>query len=200
MTQEELPEGAVIDTDKLPAQFPTHCNDAAFWESLGRVVATFGFLEEVLGKAIFSFTAKKTYDGSEINDAFKKWSATLKRALNDPLSGLIKSYEKAVLDHPEAKARIPLEDFKSFITHLREATVCRNVLCHGSWREYPDENGASVPLFTSRDMKQFSKPINCQLLDELQREIALLTCEVINSVTRMGWQFPGSSGPGESII
>ncbi|MCI0466534.1 MAG: hypothetical protein L0Y57_05950, partial [Beijerinckiaceae bacterium] len=42
-----------LDCDKLPAQFPTHLHPPAFWEALGRVVATFGFLEETLGKAIF---------------------------------------------------------------------------------------------------------------------------------------------------
>ena len=33
-----------------------------FWEQLGRTVATYGFLEEVLGKAIFAFTATRNYE------------------------------------------------------------------------------------------------------------------------------------------
>jgi hypothetical protein len=47
----------VVDIKNLPPLFPTHRHSSMFWESLGRTVATFGFLEEVLGKAIFAFSA-----------------------------------------------------------------------------------------------------------------------------------------------
>lgn len=59
VTNESKVKGFVVDIDKLPANFPTHRHDPAFWEALGRTVATFGFLEEVLGKAIFAFTATR---------------------------------------------------------------------------------------------------------------------------------------------
>jgi uncharacterized protein (DUF2336 family) len=49
MTQEKL-MGSVVNLSALPKQFPTHMQEGAFWESLGRAVATFGFLEEVLGR------------------------------------------------------------------------------------------------------------------------------------------------------
>ena len=38
-----------------------------FWETLGRTIATFGFLEEVLGKAIFAFAATTRHQESEID-------------------------------------------------------------------------------------------------------------------------------------
>jgi len=50
--------------------FPTHHQSAEFWESLGRAVATFSFLEEVLGKAIFALTATRKYSEDEIEKAF----------------------------------------------------------------------------------------------------------------------------------
>src|SRR5947209_8488671 len=87
------------DFDKLPVQFPTHLHPAEFWEALGRVVATFGFLEETLGKAIFSFTATLQYPETEIQAAYEKWLPTLQRALSDPLGGLIDSYGKAVREN-----------------------------------------------------------------------------------------------------
>ena len=46
----------VIAVDRLPVDFPTQCHTPAFWEALGRTVATFGSLEEALGKAILAFT------------------------------------------------------------------------------------------------------------------------------------------------
>ena len=58
-------------------QFPTHLHPAEFWEALGRVVATFGFLEETLGKAIFSFTATREYPEEELEPAFAGWRGNL---------------------------------------------------------------------------------------------------------------------------
>jgi len=48
---EEL-KRCVVNRDALPKMYPTHRHEPIFWENLGRVVATFGFLEETLAKAI----------------------------------------------------------------------------------------------------------------------------------------------------
>ena len=106
-----------VDCDKLPAQFPTHLHPAAFWGALGRVVAAFGFLEETLGKAIFSFTATRQYPETEIQAAYEKWLPTLHRALSDPLGGLIDSYGKAVRENPKAT----ISNLEELIDHLRKA-------------------------------------------------------------------------------
>ena len=37
----------IVDMNTLRVHFPTHRHSAAFWESLGRTVATYGFLEEL---------------------------------------------------------------------------------------------------------------------------------------------------------
>jgi hypothetical protein len=52
---------SIIDRDRLPPLFPTHGHSPQFWEQLGRTIATYGFLEEALGKAIFAFTATRRY-------------------------------------------------------------------------------------------------------------------------------------------
>lgn len=75
----------IVDIAGLPPAFPTHLHSEEFWASLGRTVATFGFLEETLGKAIFAFTATREYPADEINEAYEKWLPTLQRALSDPL-------------------------------------------------------------------------------------------------------------------
>ena len=190
----DINKGYRVDLESLPAQFPTHKHDRIFWESLGRVVATFGFLEEVLGKAIFSFTATKPYSASEIEAAFEKWLLKLERALSDPLGKLINEYEKAVREHPKAS----FKDLDDLLLHLRESSRIRNVLCHGSWRA-PNSEGASIPLFIDNKRNVFETPVDCAFLDQVQRHVAELSCAVENSVTCMGWQFPGSSGPGRTI-
>ncbi len=183
-----------VDQNSLPDRYPTHRHDAAFWESLGRAVATFGFLEEILGKAIFSFTATRRYSEAEIQQAYIEWLPKLERALIDPLGNLIDSYAKAVRDNPDTE----IGNLNNLLDDLRNASKIRNILCHGSWM-LPDANGASIPFFMNRQKEIVDSAMDRESIDQLQRHAANLACAVINSVTQMGWQFPGSAGPGKTI-
>jgi hypothetical protein len=186
---------SIIDVDRLPSQFPTHRHSGAFWEQLGRTVATFGFLEDVLGRAIFAFTGTVRYEENEIDEAaLAKWLSTLERALADPLGGLIDAYGKAVRSHPEAI----YENIDELLSSLRDAAQLRNVLCHGSWGS-PDAEGKSIPRYVSNKMLVFDAPVDIAYLKQTQRAVAELACHVIDSVTSMGYQFPGSKGPGTVV-
>jgi hypothetical protein len=88
MEETSKKQGFVVALDSLPPLFPTHLHSPEFWEQLGRTVATFGWLEEVLGKAIFALTGTVPYDEAERQGAFERWLPTLERALTDPLGGL----------------------------------------------------------------------------------------------------------------
>ncbi|MBI1910692.1 MAG: hypothetical protein HYS21_01685 [Deltaproteobacteria bacterium] len=175
----------------LPDLYPTHRHDAMFWEALGRTVATFGFLED---RAIFAFTATKPYREEEIQKACDEWLQKLERALTDQLGGLIDGYGKAVREHPSAT----ISNLDELLEELRKASEIRNVLCHGSWHT-PDVNGASLPFFVNRKKEQFDTAIDVDFLRQVQRHTVDLIREIINSVTHMGWQFPGSGGPGRAI-
>ncbi len=166
-----------------------------FWEILGRTIATFGFLEEVLGKAIFAFTATTRYQESEIDAAFDNWLPTLERALVDPLGNLIDAYGKAARSNSEAT----IENLDELLCELRTASVIRNVLCHGSWQT-PDAGGKSLPLFVNRQKLVWDTSIDIPYLKQTQKAVAELGCAVINTVTQMGWQFPGSRDPGKTIF
>ena len=52
--------------------YPTHKHDPIFWEALGRTIATFGFLEEVLGKAIYAFSKTRRDMQNETEAEYKK--------------------------------------------------------------------------------------------------------------------------------
>jgi len=184
----------IVDFEALPESFPTHSHDPAFWESLGCAVATFGFLEETLAKAIFAFTATTPYSEEEIQQAYEKWLPKLKSTLSDQLWNLTESYGKAVREHPDAT----IENIDELLDDLKKAVKIQNVICHGSWRT-PSEEGASVPFFFNRQKERFETAINVAFLRELQPHVSGLICSVINSVTHMGWRFPGSQGPGEVI-
>lgn len=194
MSDEEQIGRFVVDRRGVPAQYPTHRHEPEFWEALGRCVATFGFLEETLGKAIFSFTATRPYGEEEIEQAYAAWLPKLEHALTDQLGNLINNFAKAVRDHPMAT----ISNLDELLEDVRKASTLRNVICHGSWRT-PDANGASIPFFVNRQKEVFETAIDRRFLLQLQSHAADLVCSVINTVTHMGWQFPGSSGPGKAI-
>ena len=184
----------IINQGKLPDKFPTHLHQSDFWESLGRTIASFGFLEEVLSKAIFAFTATRPYEEHEVEKAYEEWLPKLERVLSDQLGGLINTYGKAIKEHPKAD----YDETKGLLDDLRKASKVRNVLCHGSWRP-PNDAGESLPLFVNRQKEVFDTKVDCAFLDQVQRHATCLACEVINTVTLMGFQFPGSTGPGKVI-
>jgi hypothetical protein len=186
---------SVIDQNKLPPMFPTHRHSPQFWEQLGRTIATYGFLEEVLGKAIFAFTATRKYSTNEIDAAYQTWLPQLERALTDQLWNLAESYGKAAHDNPNTTTK----NVDELVEHIKNATVIRNVLCHGSWRT-PNAQGASVPLFVNRQKQVFDTAIDIRYLVQVQTHVAELACNVMDSVTHMGWQFPGAAGPGTAIM
>ena len=195
MNDEEHINREIIDRTSLPASYPTHRHEPEFWECLGRAVASFGFLEEVLGKAIFAFTATRRYSPDEVEAAYDAWLPKLERALTDQLVNLAEAYGKATRDNPETTT----ENVADLVEDIKAAAVYRNVLCHGSWRT-PDANGASIPLFVNRRKEVFEKPIDVAYLRQIQTHVAELSCSVIDTVTHMGWQFPGGAGSGKQIF
>lgn len=117
-----------IDRDSLPVSFPTHCHPPRFWEQLGRTIATFGFLEEVLGRAIFAFTATREYDAHEIEAAFGAWLPILEKALTDSLCDLADAYAKSVRENQGLR----IQDVEELVVSIKETAAVRNALCHGS--------------------------------------------------------------------
>lgn len=188
------PRRAIVRLQGIPKDFPTHKHRPLFWEWLGRAIATFGFLEETLGKAIFSMTGTKPINEEDVEAEFEKWLPKLERALSDPLGGLIDAYASAVRAHP----RSTITNLDELVEDLRKASVIRNVLCHGSWGA-PDASGFTIPFFVNKRKEVFQGAIDVAYLQQVQRHVTELSVAVINSVTHMGWQFPGSSGPGRQI-
>jgi len=51
----------------------------------------------------------------------------------------------------------------------------------------------------NRHREVFCTPVDIEFLRQTQRGAVELVCHVINSITAMGWQFPGMMGPGAVI-
>lgn len=189
--------GHVVKFDGLPEVYPTHLHQAEFWEWLGRVVGTFGFLENTLARAIFAFSGTREYAEEDVQSAFEAWVPKLEKSLSDTLHPLIRAYEKEVLSHQHAKP----ENFDALIRDLKDAAELRNVLCHGSW-SVPNAEGASVPFFMrSKDKMIFDSPVDVAYLKQTQKGTMELVAAVINTVTVMGYRFPGvTKGLGRDIF
>jgi hypothetical protein len=185
---------AAMDRKRLAAQWPTNRSPAEFWEQLGRTIATFGLLEEVLGKAIFAFTATTKFNESDAAAHLARWDKQLHQALTDTLWPLAEVYGKAVAEHQDT-------DFKSvekIVECIKKASKIRNALCHGSWHA-PAASGASDLHYFDKQDGKFDTRINIDWLKQVQAHVVDLICSVIDSVTLMGWEFPGGAGRGEPI-
>ena len=187
--------GYLLARDNLPELFPTHGIPSQFWEQLGRTVATFGFLEEMLKKAIFALTATRLYDEIEAELAYESWTKNLENTLADSLWRLVHTYEQAAKDHQECS----VENVAKLVEDMKNASLVRNVLCHGSWGKY-DVDNKSLPLFYSKNNGIFETPVDITYMAQVQSHVAELALSVVDSVTEIGIQFPGSSGPGVQIV
>lgn len=185
---------AFIDRDKLPRQFPTQAHPAVFWEHLGRAVATFGTLEGVLGRAIFALTGTAPVLSDDAAAEVTAWSRKLERSLFESLGPLIDLYCSAARAHPNA-ATGQLGELEA---RLREAKRLRDVLCHGEW-DSPTASGHTTPRFVDRKLQEFTTSVDVAFLDQTQRAVAELICDVMDSVTTIGIRFPGTQGPGQPV-
>lgn len=183
-----------IEQNRLPKDFPTNLQPPEFWQSLGRTVGTFGFLEEVLAKAIFALTGTRPYKECDVEQAYREWLPILEKSLSDQLGGLINTHEKAIRNHPDSNKN----NITTLLDDLRQASKVRNVLCHGSWRA-PNNEGKSLPFFVNTKKEIFDTEVDGSFLNQVQEHAACLACAVIDTVTQMGFQFPGSNGLGVEI-
>lgn len=92
----------IVDRDNLPKHYPTHRHTSTFWEGLGRTVATFSFLEDILKRAIFALSATRAYSSElELLTAYEKWNSKLETTLTDTLRKLSITYHTATQAHQE---------------------------------------------------------------------------------------------------
>ena len=90
----------------------------------------------------------------------------------------------------EENKEADVDELTELFEKLRTASTIRNVICHGSWK-MPNELGQSVPFFANKQKEIFGDRIDVEYFQNLQIHTAELACAVINSISRMGWQFPG---------
>ena len=196
MGDDESVVRAIIDRKRLPKMFPTHRHAPEFWEHLGRAIASFGFLEDTLKKAYFSFTGTTPVAPEGAERAVEQWGKRLEKVVTMQLWNLANEFEGAATANPTRST----ENIGELVADIKKAAELRNILCHGSWM-LPDNEGKSLPRFSKKDratgeIVQFADKIGIEYLSQVQSHVTDLICSVIDTVTHMGYQFPGGAGSG----
>lgn len=187
----------VIDRIRLPQSFPTHHHSKEFWEQLGRTVACFGFLEEILKKAILAFSTTKNISESDIEKELETWNNRMDYTISAQLYSLTELFERVVKENSECNDE--LKKINELVCAIRNAADLRNAICHASWNQPPDNDGYTTPFFVNKRHEIFDTPVNIEFFAQTQKHVTHLIYDVMDAVTVRGWQFPGSYGPGQSI-
>lgn len=179
--------GQVVNRDALEPDFPTHHRDPLFWEELGRLIATFGFLEWVLGRAIYVLTATRTVDEVAAPLALEKWEQQLKVALTGTLKELTELYDSVA----KSNRKFCYDGHSDLVAELNKISTLRNALCHGAWGP-PDELGDSPLFFVNKQMEKFDTKISAPFLKQTRLHVREVAIDIINVVTSRGYTFPGA--------
>ena len=184
-----------IDRDKLHAGWPLPRGAPTFWESLGRAVAAFGYLETVLVSARHSLTGPPA-DLGELDangfEALLKWNAKRESVRTDSLHALACRLDGLL----GANEWVPCAVRDDLDKRLEELRPWRNALCHGTWLGF-DANGSGrlmhfhrVHFFETVKNKQVARfqptTVSLKELADLLSRIADTTLRVVEACSVAG--------------
>ena len=185
----------VVDRERLPEDWPTNRGTPAFWEELGRTVAAFTHLEDMLARAYFGLTSSRQYaDIEEATAAFSQWEKALKELLTDSLYSLTSKLRQAFRDD----ARVPDDFADNTIARLDALRVWRNALCHGAWQGFASNGSTSLRHFRSGDdgPKQLEDRLTLATISSIRAETVSLTLDLVDILSSARVRYPGTTLPG----
>ncbi|MDO5613468.1 MAG: hypothetical protein Q4G14_09545 [Paracoccus sp. (in: a-proteobacteria)] len=160
-------------------------------QAIGHAVASFGFLEESLKRAIYSLTLKGL--GESASDAaLQDWIERMENLADDSMGTLIDAFAAASRDSG-AEGRKPL------IAELRDIRKLRNLICHASWRPTHTE-GLWQPTFINTKGAPPPGPMTATEVNRLRDQTlaAARRCLAIMRATGIAGQIAGQHPNGAS--
>lgn len=183
-TQKQRPKRKIMKKDL----WPTHQHNAEHWESLGRLIGTFGCLEWTIGTAISELKNEGGLVGLWLSDRelVKVQNEKIGKIMSLNLASLIEEFKKVT----EGKN---IEGLQELLTRLKDLKDLRNPLCHGHWRTH--ERGAVLWCIRKGDDGEptpFKGLISREDMDQM-RDCAAEATKVVMSVVEKhtGRLFPG---------
>lgn len=170
-----------INREALPPYFPTHHHPPELWEHLGRVIATFGFLENTLKRAITILVIKRKYPSWEAAEAdYESQISKLSGYLNKPLVNLAETYGKTLHEYSKNKAN----KYAYLVGEIKQAAEIRNALCHAAWLPPNKEEECKIMSFkiNKEGVFVFDTKINIAYLQKVHLHIEELICDLVESI------------------
>ena len=188
----------VVDRARLPEHWPTNRGSSAFWEALGRTIATFSHLEDMMARAWLGLTATREFESMEQAEAaLPRWEKALKESPTDSLHALTKKLKNAFNDDD----RVPDEVAGAFLARLEQVRVWRNALCHGVWQGFQEDNSVALRYFRRAEEgpERPDDRLNVETLSSIRDATVDLTAEHVGILSAAGVRFPGSTLPGAPV-
>lgn len=188
----------IVDRARLPEDWPTNRGSSAFWEQLGRTVATFSHLEDMMARAWFGLTASREFEDMEQAEvAFPDWEKALKGSLTESLHSLARKLKKAFNEDD----RVPNEVAGAFLARLDELRVWRNALCHGAWQGFQDDGSVDLRHFrrTAEGPESLENRLSVETLSSIRAATVDLTADLVDILSAAGVRFPGTALPGAPV-
>ncbi len=188
----------VVDRARLPDDWPTNRGSPAFWEELGRTVAAFTHLEDMLARAHFGLTASREFaDMEEARAAYPQWEKDLRASLTDNLGPLTSRLGKAFRDDD----RVPDDVAGGFLARLDDLRVWRNALCHGAWQGFEADGSTSLRHFRkgADGPEALDSRLTVEDISSIRAETVALTVDAVDIVSAAGVRFPGTALPGADL-
>ena len=188
----------IIDRARLPEDWPTNRGSGAFWEQLGRTVATFSHLEDMMARAYLGLTATREFEDMERAEAaFPEWEKALKETLTDSLHSLTKKLNRAFKDDD----RVSDEVAGAYLARLDELRVWRNALCHGAWQGFQDDGSVGLRHFRRGDEgpESLENRLSVETLSSIRAATVDLTADLVDILSAAGVRFPGTALPGAPV-
>lgn len=188
----------IVDRARLPEDWPTNRGSSAFWEQLGRTVATFSHLEDMMVRAWFGLTATREFEDMEqVEAAFPEWEKALKETLTDSLHALTKKLNKAFEDDD----RVSNEVAGAYIARLDALRVWRNALCHGAWQRFQEDGSVGLRHFRrcKEGPESLEERLSVECLLLIRAETVDATADLVDILLAAGVRFPGTALPGAPV-
>ena len=139
-THERIRRCLPVDRDAIPAGWPMPQGPDIFWQELGRTIAAYGHLEQMLGSACYALLIApenvEAFLQSPMGNAASRWIERIRRTWVDALHGLISEFDRGLHE----AGRIPHAVREGLVADLKLLRPWRNALCHGAWLDV-DEDG-----------------------------------------------------------
>ena len=187
-----------IDRARLPEHWPTNRAPGEFWETLGRTVATFSHLEDMMVRAWFGLTSTHGFEDMEqAGAAFPNWERDLKSSLTDSLHLLARKLERAFKDDD----RIPDDFANAFLARLSEIRIWRNALLHGAWQEFREDGSVELRHFKrgNEGPERLENRLSVEVLSSIRGETVDLMIDLVEILNMADIHFPGTAWSGADV-